>query len=117
MATEKQKQAVENLVGNGGNVTKAMRDAKYSENTLNTPKKLTDSKGYEELMEEYLPDDMLLKALESDIKGKKLNRKAELELAFKLKGKMTDKVDVTSKGEVIKGFNFTKPDDSNNKTN
>ena len=36
MATLRQKKAVDNLVGNGGNVTQAMRDAGYSENTLNT---------------------------------------------------------------------------------
>jgi len=101
MATNKQKNAVENLVGNGGNVTKAMRDAEYSENTLNTPQKLTESKGYEELMEEYLPDNMLLRALHEDIDVKKQNRKAELELAFKIKGRMVERTDLTSGGKPI----------------
>ena len=117
MPTTKQKLAVEKILENNGNVSKSMREVGYSPNTAKTPKSLTESDGFKELMETHLPDSMLLKALEEDIKGKELNRKAELELAFKLKGKMTDKVDVTSKGEVIKGFNFTKPDDSNNKTN
>jgi len=48
MPTTKQKRAVANIVGNGGNVTKAMRDAGYSEGTVNTPQKLTDSVGYKE---------------------------------------------------------------------
>lgn len=40
------KKAVANMVENGGNVSKAMRDAGYSEETAISPKKLTDSKGF-----------------------------------------------------------------------
>ncbi len=79
------------MVENGGNVSKAMRDAGYSPQTAKVPQKLTKSAGFAELLEAYLPDDMLLRALSDDIEGKELNRKAELELAFKLKGKMVDK--------------------------
>ena len=92
MATIKQEKALDNLVGNGGNVTKAMRDAKYSENTLNTPQKLTESKGFKALCEERgLTDDLLIDALVEDIKEKKGNRKPELELGFKVKGNLIDK--------------------------
>jgi len=101
MATEKQKAAIDNLVENRGNVSKAMRDAGYSDASAKNPKNLTDSKAYEELMETYLPDDMLLRALSDDIENKESNRKAELELAFKLKGKMTEKKDITSNGNTI----------------
>lgn len=101
MATEKQKRAIDNLVENGGNVSKAMRDAGYSAQTAKTPKKLTTSAAYQELMDAYLPDDMLLRALADDIESKEKNRKPELELAFKLKGKMTEKVDHTTDGEKI----------------
>lgn len=101
MATHRQKLALEKLVENGGNVSKAMIEAGYSPNTAKTPSKLTNSDGYAELMESYLPDDMLLRALADDIEKKEGNRKAELELAFKLKGKMTEKHDLTSKGESI----------------
>lgn len=102
MATEKQKRAIDLLVGNGGNVTKAMIDAGYSKNTANTPQKLTESDGFKELCEEYgLTDELLLDALVEDIKSKKGNRKAELELGFKVKGKLTDKIDHTTKGEKI----------------
>lgn len=59
MATIKQKRAVDKLVGNGGNVTRAMLDVGYSENTANTPKKLTNSKGFQELLEEAMPDTLL----------------------------------------------------------
>lgn len=61
MATTRQQKAVKNLVGNGGNVTQAMRDANYSEATINTPQKLTESKGFQELWEEVIPDKLLTK--------------------------------------------------------
>lgn len=57
--TLRQKKALDNLVGNGGNISQAMRDAGYSEATINTPQKLTDSQAWAELMKEYLPDDSI----------------------------------------------------------
>ena len=115
MPTIKQKKAFDNLVGNGGNVTKAMRDAKYSENTINTPQKLTDSKGWEELVEKNLPDSLLAKThLEGLKAGKKIFRNnvstkeieevgfepdygvrhKYLETAYKIKHKLVDKLDI-----------------------
>ena len=93
MATLRQKKAIDNVVENGGNVTKAMRDAGYAETTVNNPDNLTKSDAWLELMEAYLPDDMLLGALSDDIEKKEGNRKAELELAFKLRGKMVEKTE------------------------
>ena len=94
MATIKQKKALEELVGNGGNVTKAMIAADYSPATANTPSKLTESIGFKELCNEHgLTDDFLIKALVADIKKKKGNRKPELELAFKVKGRLKEKED------------------------
>lgn len=90
--TLKQKRAVDNMVVNGGNVSKAMRDAGYSLETAKSPSKLTDSKAFEELIEEAgLTDEFLLGALKYDIEKKKKNRKQELELAFKVKGRLKDK--------------------------
>ena len=48
MATEKQKRATHNLLINGGNIKQAMRDAGYSEKTLQNPHKLRDSVGFKE---------------------------------------------------------------------
>ena len=59
MATTKQKKAFDKMVENGGNVSPAMIEAGYSENTAHTPQKLTESKGWKELMETYLPDELL----------------------------------------------------------
>jgi hypothetical protein len=86
--TIKQKIATKKMVENGGNVSKAMRDAGYSFNTAKNPKKLTDSKGWHSLIDEYLPEDLLLEALNADIRNNIGNRKALLELAFKLRGKL-----------------------------
>lgn len=101
MATKKQKLAVDIMVENGGNISKAMREAGYSPATAKTPQKLTESDGFRELTEAYLPDDMLLRALSDDIEKKEGNRKAELELAFKVKGRMTEKIDHTTNGKDI----------------
>ncbi len=59
MATQRQKKALDKVVENGGIISKAMRDAGYSEETAKTPSKLTDSKGWKELLEEALPDSLL----------------------------------------------------------
>lgn len=89
MPTDKQERALENMVENGGNMSQAMLEAGYSPNTAKTPQKLTESKGFIELCEEKgLTDDLLINALVEDIKEKKGNRKAELELGFKIKGRL-----------------------------
>lgn len=49
------------MVENGGSIGKAMIAAGYSENTANTPQKLTESKGWTELMGDYLSDEDLSK--------------------------------------------------------
>lgn len=51
MATLRQKKAVAALVGNGGNVTKAMLAAGYTKATANTPQKLTESDGFKEIVD------------------------------------------------------------------
>jgi len=109
MATVKQKKAFDNAVGNGGNITKGMRDANYSENTLNTPQKLTNSKGFKELADELLPDDLILNSLREDIKNKPSYRASELQLGAKIKGMLSDKLDITSNNQQITGFTYIKP--------
>lgn len=61
--TIKQAGAIKELVEKGGKISigKAMRNAGYSSKTAKNPKKLTDSKAWDELMEEYLPDRELAK--------------------------------------------------------
>ena len=64
MATLQQKAAHKKLVDLGGkNVSKAMRESAfpYSPKTAKTPKKLTESKGFKQLMNEYLPEGLVAK--------------------------------------------------------
>lgn len=88
MATERQKEAIENVVENGGNVSRAMLDAGYSPNTAKTPQKLTESKAWEELMKEHLPDVSLAKVHEQLLHSEEqpIQVKA-LDMGYKLKGK------------------------------
>lgn len=87
MATERQKKAISNVVENGGNVSKSMKQAGYAEATAKNPKKLTDSKGWEELMEEHLPDKSLGKLHKKFLKKEEVivrnnNETKELESVF-----------------------------------
>lgn len=61
MPTLKQKKAFEAVGVNGGNVSQAMKTAGYSEEVSKRTDKLTKTKGWQELMEEFLPDDLLAK--------------------------------------------------------
>jgi len=87
MATKLQKAAIKKKVAmtmeSGGKepkIAKVMRAAGYSDRTARTPKKLTESKGWEELLEEYLPDDYLMKGLQE---GTKANKQLALNPIFK----------------------------------
>lgn len=102
MATIKQKKALDIMVENGGNASKAMREAGYSAKTAETPSKLTESKGYLELLDELgLTDELIANALTEDIQAKPQNRVQELALAAKLRGRGRESVDITSDGESI----------------
>jgi len=106
--------AVQKILENPGiGVSRAMIDVGYSENTANNPSDLTDSKGYKELLDEYLPDDFILGALKDDIEKKPQNRVAELNLATKVKGMQVDKVDHTTQGDKIV-FNVVRGIDEQN---
>lgn len=72
MATIKQQKAVKELVVNGGNVAEAMRKAEYSENTINTPQKLTESKGFIELWDEVIPQELLVKVHKEGLEANKI---------------------------------------------
>lgn len=105
MATIKQKKALDNMVENGGNASKAMRDAGYSPKTAENPDKLTQSKGYMELLDELgLTDEFIANALREDIAMKPQNRVQELALAAKLRGRGKDSIDITTAGESVNPY-------------
>lgn len=88
--TLKHKKVLKNLVENGGNKYKAIKDAGYSEAVATTPQKVTESKGFQRLVAKYLDDDFVLSALHDDIKAKPKQRVQELQLASKIKGWLKD---------------------------
>lgn len=91
MPTIKQIKAAKAVVGNGGNVTKAMIAVGYSVNTANTPKKLTESDGWKELMQKHLDDRKLAKKHEQLLNDDKSEIQIKaLDLAYKVKGKVQD---------------------------
>jgi len=120
MPTMRQKKAAKKLVENGGkSVSGAMIEAGYSPATAKNPEKLTKSKVWEELMEEYLPDELLQKVHREGLEATKIisanitygdadektndfidvpdypTRKQYLELGYKVKNKIKDKVEVS----------------------
>lgn len=114
--TIKQKKAIKKVVENGGNVSRAMIESGYSPATAKTPQKLTESKAWIQLMDQYIPDDKLLvkheEALEAtkpigaqiliDKDGKTISKENEgmievpdhavrlkaVELGYRVKGKL-----------------------------
>lgn len=72
MATEKQKRALANVVENGGNVSKAMKDAGYSVATAKTPQKLTQSQAFQKYMEKAgVTDEKLVSVLKEGLEASK----------------------------------------------
>jgi len=114
--TIKQKIAIEKVVENHGNVSRAMLEAGYDPTTAKNPKNLTQSKSWMVLMDQYIPDDKLLakheEALEAvkpigaqiliDKDGKTISKENEgmievpdhvvrlkaVELGYRVKGKL-----------------------------
>jgi len=106
MATLKQKMLVKKVLENKGNkrvsVSQAMKEVGYSDSLSKNPQIVTKSKGFQELLEKYLPDDLILGAIEEDInEGSKGNRSAILSLASKIKGYEVKKLDLTSGGHPL----------------
>jgi hypothetical protein len=106
MASVRQRQAIakvaEQLETTGQiSVSQAMRDAGYPEGTAKNPQQLTQSKAWKDLMEEYLPDDLLAKVHVEGLAAMKISssmtepdrivpdfstRHKYLDSAYKLKG-------------------------------
>lgn len=88
--------AVNRMVELGGmkkriSVSNVMREVGFSARTAKTPSKLTRSPTFIQLCDDMgLTDDFLIRALHDDIKKKPRNRKGEIELAFKIKGKLKE---------------------------
>ena len=103
MATLKQKKVLDKIMENHGNISKSMEQVGYTKATAKNPKNLTDSKGWQELVKEYLPDINLAKKHKQLLNSKKeeIGIKA-LDLGYKVKGSYAPtQSDITSQGEKI----------------
>lgn len=96
--TIKQRTAFNNSLENRGNIGKAMREAGYTEAYASNPKQLTESKGWQQLLKEKLPDELL-----ADVHYKGLTEPKSwdtkhkyLKTAYELKGKLKE-TEISSK--------------------
>lgn len=110
----RQKLVAQKVVENRGNVSKAMKEAGYSDAYASNPQQFKASKTWEELLEEYLPDDLLTKVALEGLFAKRIQtsptegdrevedyavRQRYLETSLKMKGKIIDKKDLTTGGK------------------
>lgn len=95
---------VKNLIENGGHKGKALIDAGYSEVTAQNPKKILETKSMTHALNSAgLSIERLNSYLNEDIEAKKGNRFQELQLAYKLHGKLKD----TKEGDKTLILNIT----------
>ena len=110
MATFKQKRAFKEVL-NGSTITKAMKVAGYADTTASTTGKLTNTIGWNELMNEYLPDKLLAKKHLEGLEATKGGESEEpdyavrhkyLDSAYKVKGNYApEKKDITTGGDKL----------------
>ncbi len=83
-------------------VSAAMKEAGYSNAYATNPQQLTATKTWEELMEIHFPDSKLAARHEKLIDSEnELVAKQAIELAYKLKNKITERKDLTSGGRPL----------------
>ena len=100
---KRQKEAFKKVMKEGKSVTQAMKEVNYSPATIENPKNLTESKGWQQLVKQYLPDDDLLKVHKQGLKATRIHtshtepdkvipdyatRHKYLETGYKVKGRL-----------------------------
>jgi hypothetical protein len=73
MSTFKQKLAMKKMLENGGVVSRAMADSGYSPAMAKNPQKLTTTKGWQELMDEFLPDSKIIKKINEGLEATRIH--------------------------------------------
>lgn len=102
MATIRQREAFNKIVESRATITDAMRQAKYSNGTVKNTQNLTNSIGFQELVAQYIPDDLISKKILMLIKHKDWRAVSDgLDKMLKIKGIGKD----DPKG-VFQQFNF-----------
>lgn len=99
--TTRQREVARKVLQEGKSVSRAMRESGYSPATAKTPKKLTESKGWQELIDQYISEDKLAKVHGQQLQATRVqvyNKKRyvmpdnearirALDLGYKLRGK------------------------------
>ena len=111
MPSIRQLRAINNVIeNNGDNIGRAMLQAGYPPNTAHNPKNLTESEAWNKLLRRYLPDSKIIakhnEALEATkpvVAGNKVIQAPDhgirikaVELAYKVKGRLSDNIVVSS---------------------
>ncbi len=102
--TVRQKKAFKGMVENGRNKGEALREADYSEAVATHPKRVTESKGWQQLVKEHLSEDKLAKVhdegLNATMKGKPdfSVRHKYLDTAYKITNKYDNTVKLGFEG-------------------
>ena len=150
MSTVKQKRVAKKILENPRlSVGEAMRESGYSPNTAVHPKDLTESQGWKQLMDKYMPDELLAQVGEEGLRANKqlaarvvfkkdaptsqsahelppansttddfievpdyAVRHKYYETALKVKGKLTNNVDLTTQGQKIEPMQIIIVEDS-----
>ena len=122
----------EKLENVGKPLGKIMRENGYSDNTADNPKRVTESKSWEILLDEYIPESLVLETHKEAFKANKVisartmgnanentddfidvpdwqTRTKAVELGYRVRGKFQDKSEVTIKS--LKGLIDVKEND------
>ena len=107
----KHKLVLRELEANGGNMTQALIKRGYSPAYAGSGK-ITKSKTWIELLEQYLPDKKLAQVTNEGLRANLPHddtpdynvRHKYLETSLKVKGKLINSTDITSNGQPIGGF-------------
>lgn len=126
MPTLRQKR-VAKLVATGSSVAEVMVQAGYSPKTARAPSKVTESKGFKELLNQYLPDEKLFAKHDEALEAEKWNdftgeREADqsirlraVELGYKVKRILGPDVAQQFNVAGSMGIEFIKTDDNSGK--
>ena len=108
-------------MANGMSLSDAMIEADFQVTLRNSPGAISQTDAWKLVMEKYLPDDKLGRRhsalLDKNDRDGNPDTQAvgkALELAYKIKGKLIDKLDVTSEGKALPAsiiFNFNKKEE------
>lgn len=140
MATIRQKKLAKKLIENGGkSVSATMLEVGYTEGYAHNPQKITQKKSWAELMEQYLPDDLIAErhhallekkdkdgqphtdvkgaiAMAHDLKGYVKPKKVEFSGEFDLSKMTYEQLARIAKGATIEETNATASDGGDGET-